>query len=527
LPRTGGAPICCSVVNLVASLNSSSGTVEGLVLEATYRIDSFDNFGSTLNVTQRYEFGSLKRTDCEPSKLGPPVVPVDPREFPCNPFRLTVDYRFNGQSTEGNLDLGALQIPQRIYARIDGANGNAGAGLLDRDELLIGSNTNYLVQPVLTNTDDLIATLTPSPIEQYYEVQRERVLVGLDQGSRGEIDNFHQTPSDSVRKPKALPSTPGCPECLHIHWRWSALIDDNRFGGGDALVLNNSPQDVNIGLTRYRLGEDDPERYEQLIDSEDIGDGSQNDFVIWYDANYTRNKDTFFSHDAFYSIFYVDLQLNSFANATSVGPDGNVNDTSIVSNDGPGVASDVVVTFNLFNALIDSDSLDQSCSESGLTTVTCRVNSLNPGSRRIYTFEANPSESGVNGLTINSYATSDFVDYSDADNISEAITVLVSNYAHLAAEVVATNTSPTVGESYSYRLEIENKQNFDARQVSVRFDVPSKVQILSYNSTIPGYCEITRKRRRLKCEFNTLLAFSNSFINVTTKAYSKKKQRHF
>src|SRR5687767_15447049 len=68
----------------------------------------------------------------------------------------------------------------------------------------------------------------------------------------GPFDNLHQTWKDHVLTPPLnftnftvpiigvpIPDGtvgPGCPECVHMHWRWGSEFDDKPFGGPFPLV---------------------------------------------------------------------------------------------------------------------------------------------------------------------------------------------------------------------------------------------------------------------------------------------------
>ena len=47
-------------------------------------------------------------------------------------------------------------------------------------------------------------------------------------------DNYHQTYQSMVQEPTFVPPEPGCPECVHVHWRWGEFAANPIFGGGPA-----------------------------------------------------------------------------------------------------------------------------------------------------------------------------------------------------------------------------------------------------------------------------------------------------
>lgn len=253
---------------------------EKLVIEATYVISNIPS-GSTncLEIIQHYEFHKRKPGDaCEPRA-----------QVPCARWKPFVTYTYRGNQA----DFVKLEIPQRLHFRVNGNAGNS-AGLFRDCDLPEGClNLNLLF-------DDKINPLTLE--------HGANVITGGEQGKTW--DNYHQTYNDSVDEPFI---NAGCPECVHMHWRWAwwaSLPGGEGFGWGRPLIPVGSNQDVDIAVVNYETPtgpnpEDDPEDYHDLFLEPgqtqtwlSSMDGSSftrvtKDLVFWYSSTGHQIHDTF------------------------------------------------------------------------------------------------------------------------------------------------------------------------------------------------------------------------------------------
>jgi hypothetical protein len=126
-------------------------------------------------------------------------------------------------------------------------------------------------------------------------LRTEVVDSAIISGGAGLWDNFHQTFNIGVGEP--LPP-PGCPECVHIHWRWSSIFTDQQFGHGRPLIPTDSNQSVDFAITRLNAGEGDPLNYRSLANGESLSDTVP---VFWYSAIGYKTRDAFFTHGGFFS----------------------------------------------------------------------------------------------------------------------------------------------------------------------------------------------------------------------------------
>src|SRR5258708_15247026 len=104
---------------------------------------------------------------------------------------------------------------------------------------------------------------------------------------------------------------PGCPECVHIHWRWGsvltrsnpigALIVSPRFdnNGGNPMIPTSSNQDVDLGVVVAEIGggngtEEHPSPGQTDLDFASSNSiNSQEPLSFWYSATGHSTQDTF------------------------------------------------------------------------------------------------------------------------------------------------------------------------------------------------------------------------------------------
>jgi hypothetical protein len=118
---------------------------------------------------------------------------------------------------------------------------------------------------------------------------------------------------------------PGCPECVHIHWRWGsilnrsdavgALVVSPRFdnNAGKAIIPFGSNQDIDIGILQANIGggdgtEEHPgfgQTYLNFASQKPINTGVATSF--WYSATGHANQDSFMVHGGFFSSLKVTI----------------------------------------------------------------------------------------------------------------------------------------------------------------------------------------------------------------------------
>jgi len=251
-----------------------------LVIEATYSVNKIPN-GSTncLQIVQRYEFYRRVPNDrCEPTGT-----------VPCARWKPIVRYRYFGPEN----DMVSLNVAQRFHYRVNGFNNNS-AGLF-RD-----CDMHPALCIPLEHTFLFMDKKNPLITEHFNSVIRGGENLNT-------WDNYHQTYNRFVHEPGTFPhlASPGCPECVHTHWRWAANIGDG-FGYGRPLIPEGSNQDVDIGVALFVASEaeEDPAHLTDLLMEPQLISGLEyfagstymdapRDIVFWYSSTGHLPMDTF------------------------------------------------------------------------------------------------------------------------------------------------------------------------------------------------------------------------------------------
>jgi hypothetical protein len=260
-------------------------------IEAVYAIEHRDPVSNELDATcvkvaQRYEFYNPQWPTMH---IVSPFVPCEPSEeapvrlraaIPCTRFRPSVRYEI--VSSRQDPFISQFTAAQRFHFTVDNVFTNTAAVFRDYDAL--SGLVNY---DILKDENPLL---------------REVIGLAVNRGNAGEWDNFHQTYNRYVDEP-APP--PGCPECVHIHWRWGAFLN---FPDGRPLIPQESDQDAWFGIVAWQPGEEDPpDTWRRYADDGSLIGMSQ---VFWYEGTGYGETDTFFNHFGFF-IPAVSLEMNA------------------------------------------------------------------------------------------------------------------------------------------------------------------------------------------------------------------------
>jgi uncharacterized repeat protein (TIGR01451 family) len=215
-----------------------------------------------------------------------------------------VNYEFHGGNGEV---LDWINIPQRHHYQVKGAPYNSIGLFQDNDtygEILsnyasiLGEKRNPLNQEFWSTVIGVTTASTFSP--RYRDVR---------------FDNFHQTNYPKVQEPTAL--GPGCPECLHEHWRWGAVVPNApAWGSGFPLVPPLSRQTVDIGVVRYPGKVGPQQQWISLVNGYPLRKLVSQmcpvcikpilvergvDPVFWFSPTGYTSSDTFFYHTAWFN----------------------------------------------------------------------------------------------------------------------------------------------------------------------------------------------------------------------------------
>jgi uncharacterized repeat protein (TIGR01451 family) len=279
--------------------SSQDGHVVDFHIRAQYAVDRITPTSkSCLLVTQDYEFDEKRPGDlCEPTGL-----------LPCARFYPRVSYSFEGRDGE---TLESINVAQRLHYRVNGKTEGTTGVFRDCDVPFVncGSPAGAVFKKALN----------PVIVESFFPVVKN----GQDLGS---WDNIHQTWKETVEHPLEgiLHGHAGCPECVHTHWRWGTIFG-HQFGSGRPIIgnslFNQTNQDVDIGILRYKPGEEHPNTdFKSFISSTEsvrnvitrvvgvrpfgrrIEILRPTDVLYWYSAtSHEPSSDLFFKHGSFFN----------------------------------------------------------------------------------------------------------------------------------------------------------------------------------------------------------------------------------
>jgi len=329
-----------------------------MTAEATYVIDRIPaGAASCLIVKQRYEFSAeLPNGGCEPSQF---VFPIHAPPLPCSRWKPIVEYQFFGAFGE---KLTSINIPQRLSLRDENKSPNAATTFQDEDSL---PNSQGLVE-IIRNRQDIVTE------------DRFTAIVG---GHAGDWDNYHQTYRKRITGPQSFPvPAPGCPECIHIHWRWGAVVQNPAFGNGKPLIPPGSNQDLEFAVVAFHPGEEHPADFHDLIGGEDL---HKQDLVFWYSPTGHQAQDAFFTHGGFFSTLskFADLAVTMTASPQPVQQEHNITYTIAVTNNGPSKATrvDLADVWGLPETTFVQHLSSKQCNSAGGQQVLCTLKDIAAG----------------------------------------------------------------------------------------------------------------------------------------------------
>ncbi len=286
---------------LVAFDTTPAGSTE--VIKATYEVDNLPDAPDTcLRITQQYEFD----TELDP-RVNPLAACEPTLSLTCAKFRPKVSYEFvHAADAPTPIFSGGINVVQRLQLNVTPAGFagplTANAAIVSKET--IGLSTQSLLKPVRTLGGN------PLPSEVRFSA--------VSNGKAGTWDNYHQTYKSSVEEPAPalqkgklcsfpffITVTPGCPECVHIHWIWSAKASEisqchggPAFNNGLPMIPPNSNQDVEVGVSLLRAGEEHPFDFRTLIGGEPLPGGMP---VYWNSSTSHLQSDVFFLYGGFFN----------------------------------------------------------------------------------------------------------------------------------------------------------------------------------------------------------------------------------
>lgn len=284
------APVMRSrFVGLFSAMSPYTG---GYVLIADFLIDRITPTSkSCLYIHQQYLFTDKSSEGCEPSST-----------VPCNFFYPRVSYEFEGRDGE---TLESLNIVQRNQYSVNGQADNTIAIFKDCDS---GFPLCYL------GGGGIVFERKKNPLRT--EWSDTVIYHGLNLNV---WDNIHQTNENRVSEPldnpfDALSPKGGCPECVHMHWRWGlAVPHSDRWNNGHPYI-ESPAQDLTFAIVRHKAEEEsnEPLDFKTLVNGELIRIPQPpprpnppyetlQPTVIWYSATSYLPQDTLLSFPRFFN----------------------------------------------------------------------------------------------------------------------------------------------------------------------------------------------------------------------------------
>jgi hypothetical protein len=300
-------------------------------IEAKYLLDRLDGDpndpltstvpDSCLVVTQRYQFEKVNS-------------PADGRPFepngalPTGKFFPTVEYQYFSDGST----LNSITMPQRMQFDARDINDDPSPKAHSNGAILTCDPNNPVISPTTCSTGfpgaGILHGENPLQEEQFVRViQGGQTKVFSDitlthPGIFASVDNYHQGPQpvDIPDQSIDLPGLgfPGCPGCVHIHWRWGTFLDPDNFLGqlvgvdpafnsnnGDLFIPPGSNQDVDVAMVRAKSDEQHPFDFKVLANGEPLLPSSNPQPVFWYAGTGHQPSDKFFIHGGAFSNLYA------------------------------------------------------------------------------------------------------------------------------------------------------------------------------------------------------------------------------
>jgi fimbrial isopeptide formation D2 family protein/uncharacterized repeat protein (TIGR01451 family) len=209
----------------------------------------------------------------------------------------------------------------------------------------------------------------------------------------------------------------------------------------------------------------------------------------------------------------ADLEIEKTAVQPTVNAGEPIDYELKVTNNGFSDATGIVVTDHLPTATLFVSS-DPECAEAG-GTITCEFPELIVGEAHTFHFEVEV-KSGTTGFIENTAEVKG--DQPDPEHANDESTVEtpIGGLANLSIVKTGPSAPVLLGNTFTYKLAVENKGPSDAVETEVEDALPSNVKFLSAATTV-GICE-EAAAAVLTCELGTLLPKATVTIEVTVEA---------
>ena len=293
-----GRAIVGSTLVGLECVGSGSGDI---FARATYAVNDFVYGGKGpryLKVTQEYRFRGIDAAHpCEPSE-----------KLSCARFWPSLKYSYGGpRSCAGQSGrpvrcgrmFAGIRTVQRMEFRPDNEPNGAIDAYYDRNKIQSVNGVSNLV----VDTKGSNGSMRFEDVDQ-----------AIVDGRRGDWDSLHQSPRSATTGPNPFKFTPGCAECVHMHWAWGKSVNalnriinhlDPRspnWTDGRPQILDNSTQDADFGVVRNE--DKDFERdpavlnggWRTLIDRKGSAESQLRGYtpVVFWEMNSTAGTDATF-----------------------------------------------------------------------------------------------------------------------------------------------------------------------------------------------------------------------------------------
>lgn len=229
---------------------TAKGT-DDIYVRAIYNADDESMYAGTstkfqrsLEVTQEYRFRAPDSHACEPTA-----------KLSCARFWPSISYNYSTPDPQicqrprrqftGCTIFSGLRTVQRLEFRPDNATSGAIDAFYDLGRIESAEHHN------------IVKTKGSDGSMKYEDIDQ-----AIRAGKRGDWDSIHQSPTGKTSGPGLSPldPTPGCANCVHMHWYWGTLVNNvtPNFTDGEPELRDNSTQDADFGIVRYNPGEEDP-----------------------------------------------------------------------------------------------------------------------------------------------------------------------------------------------------------------------------------------------------------------------------
>jgi uncharacterized repeat protein (TIGR01451 family) len=206
----------------------------------------------------------------------------------------------------------------------------------------------------------------------------------------------------------------------------------------------------------------------------------------------------------------ADLSIAKSASTTAIVAGTPFAYTIVVTNQGPGTATGVVVTDPLPSGTSAASSSSTVGTCSGTTTVTCNVGTLANGASATITINVTGTPATTGVMTNTATVTSTTTDPDPTDDSDSADITVTPNQADLSITKSASTSSITAGATFSYTIVVTNQGPAPATGVVVTDPLPSGITATSATSTV-GTCSGTTT---VTCNVGTLLNGASATITI-------------